>query len=196
MEASRAPSEVVRVQYVRLGGDLKRWTSTTPRTLHRERPRAVQKKAQTPGWGCFHATKNRWREKSAMLSGRKKGKEKGRGRKERRERERERAPGKWRREAIQRRKNNYPLWARRCLLKRQKALVGGASRRSGSCGSFHPRSFHHHPPDICSVASSRLIYSGAPSSLPHPSLHSLVLVSRNWLPGLFRVGDRVGHFLC
>lgn len=30
------------------------------------------------------------------------------------------------------RKNNYPLWARCCLLKRQNALVGGASRRSGS----------------------------------------------------------------
>ena len=61
---------------------------------------------------------------------------------ERKRKERERGeggePGKWRREAMQRCKNNYPLWARRCLLKRQKALVGGASRRSGSSVSFHP----------------------------------------------------------
>lgn len=56
------------------------------------------------------------------------------------------------------RKNNYPLWARCCLLKRQNALVGGASRRSGF---FHPRSFH------------RRIFAPLASSKPALSLESV-----------------------
>lgn len=40
------------------------------------------------------------------------------------------------------RKNNYPLWARCCLLKRQNALVGGDARDPSPLVS---------PPDICSA---------------------------------------------